>query len=96
MTHHTHEHEHHNKHEHKHNNETNSPYSFEKQLFTLFDHWITHNKSHANTYTEWSVKAKEQHQLKVSEILEKIAKLTEEINIEMKTAKESVCIKKED
>jgi len=69
----THDHNHHN-------NETASILSFDQKIAKLLDHWIKHNKEHAETYRDWARKAKDKDMGKVFILLEEAAAITDEIN----------------
>ncbi|MDP2862532.1 MAG: hypothetical protein Q8N95_07055 [Desulfobacterales bacterium] len=70
---------HHHNHNH-HNQETASTLSFDQKMAKLLEHWIKHNKEHAETYRDWARKAKDKDVGKVFILLEEAAVITEEIN----------------
>ncbi|OQW96892.1 MAG: hypothetical protein BWK74_07510 [Desulfobacteraceae bacterium A6] len=70
---------HHDNHNH-HNHETASTLSFDQKMAKLLEHWIKHNKEHAETYRDWAKKAKNKDMGKVFILLEDAAAITEGIN----------------
>ncbi len=81
-----HDHDHHHDHDHPHDhhychhNEIQSSLSFEDKMIKLFEHWIKHNTDHAQTYTDWAEKAKENDLANVSDLLKSVADMTISIN----------------
>ena len=67
-------------HHNHHNHETASTLSFDQKMAKLLDHWIKHNKEHAETYRDLAGKAKDKDMGKVFILLEEAAVITEEIN----------------
>ena len=70
---------HHHDHNH-HNHETASTLSFDQKMSKLLEHWIKHNKEHAETHRDWARKAKDKDMGKVFILLEEAAVITEDIN----------------
>lgn len=85
---HTHGHDHEHNHEHHHHHETKM--SFEDQLKILFDHWINHNSSHAETYRNWAKKALENNKDDTAGLLEEVAEMTEKLNDKIVEASKTV------
>jgi len=72
---------HHHNHDHDHHDhETASTLSFDQKTAKLLEHWIKHNKEHAETYRDWAKKAKDKDMGKVFILLDEAAVITEEIN----------------
>lgn len=67
-------------HHNHHNHETASTLSIDQKMVKLLEHWIKHNKEHAETYRDWAKKAKDKDMEKVFLLLEEAAGLTGEIN----------------
>ena len=80
---HDHEHHHHHGHDHHHHDETGE-LSFGEKLVRLFDHWIKHNESHAQTYLDWGEKAKAQGREDISVLLNDIAGLSDQLTEKLK------------
>ena len=72
---HHHGHDHHHDHDHHHHEEPGE-LSFEEKLIKIFDHWIKHNESHAQTYLDWGEKAKAHGREDIAILLEDIAQLS--------------------
>ena len=73
-----HDHHHHNDHDH-HHDEGGDALSLEGKLAKLFDHWIRHNDSHAETYRQWQKKAEAEGMTAVAGILEEVSTMTDAI-----------------
>jgi len=67
---HTHEHEHEHTHEHEHDI-TQAGNKDERTLQILLEHWVDHNKSHEETFQEWTLKAKTLGKQQTSQCIEK-------------------------
>ncbi|NMA82837.1 MAG: zinc transporter [Epulopiscium sp.] len=74
---HSHEHTHEHSHQHAHHhhpedkdNTENSIEHDEKTLRVLLVHWINHNKSHQETFVEWSKKAVAMNKPEVAKYIE--------------------------
>ena len=75
-------HDHHN-HDHHHHHETEA-LSFDEKITKIFDHWIKHNESHAQTYLDWAEKAKAHGRDDIAAVLDEIAKLSDQLTEKMK------------
>ncbi len=73
---HPHDHPHDHDHEHGHAHDTQGTLSFEEKMIKLLEHWIKHNNDHADSYRDWSKKAKEQGMQEAGALLEEVAELT--------------------
>lgn len=78
----------HHHHHHHGNGETKSALSFDEKLLKILDHWIRHNCDHAETYTDWANKAKENDLSKVVGLLNEAAEMTVAINEKFEKALE--------
>jgi len=81
---HPHDHHHHDNHEHDHgqdhrHEQTSQELSFEEKLVKIFDHWIKHNESHAQTYIDWGEKAKAHGFEDIATLLDDIAGLSKQL-----------------
>ena len=75
-----HHHGHDHSHDHHHHDETGGgELSFEDKLIKIFDHWIKHNESHAQTYLDWGEKAKAHGRDDIAVLLDDIAKLSDQL-----------------
>lgn len=84
---HSHQHEHDHIHEddqleHQHDNDLEHAHDYsskdEKTLRVLLAHWINHNKSHEDSFEEWSKKAKMMGKEEVSDYIKKAVDLMKE------------------
>jgi hypothetical protein len=82
-SHHDHDHHHHG-HGHHHHDETGE-LSFEEKLVKIFDHWIKHNESHAQTYLDWGEKARANGRDDIAALLEDIAGLSDRLTEKLKS-----------
>ncbi|MBW2339879.1 MAG: hypothetical protein JRF50_05945 [Deltaproteobacteria bacterium] len=60
--------------------EDQSSLSVREKLAKLLEFWIKHNDDHANTYCEWSKKARSENLVEVVRLLEEASELTLSIN----------------
>jgi hypothetical protein len=98
MTHHDHDHKHHNHHEHHdhhhhdHSQEQDSKttMSDKEKLVKLLDHWVAHNKDHADNYTQWSGKAEGMGLEQAARLLRDAADLTLAISDKFIKAKDTL------
>ncbi len=72
-------HDHHHHHSHDHHHEETGELSFEEKLIKIFDHWIKHNESHAQTYLDWGEKAKAHGREDIAALLDDIAGLSDQL-----------------
>jgi hypothetical protein len=80
---HDHEHgdpHHHHHHHHHHEEERPAELSFDEKLVKLLDHWIRHNRDHAQTYSEWAEKAGAESKGEVAVMLNEAVNRTLELN----------------
>jgi hypothetical protein len=49
-------------------------------MIKLFEHWIKHNADHAQTYTDWAERAKENDLGNMEGLLKEAAEMTLEIS----------------
>lgn len=96
MTHHDHKHhnhhEHHDHHHHDHSQEQDSKttMSDKEKLFKLLDHWVAHNKDHADNYTQWSGKVEGMGLEQAARLLRDAADLTHAISDKFIKAKDTL------
>ncbi len=96
MTHHDHKyhnhHEHHDHHHHDHGQEQESKttMSDKEKLVKLLDHWVAHNKDHADNYTQWSGKAEGMGLEQTARLLRDAADLTHAISDKFIKAKDTL------
>ena len=76
----------HHHHHHQHEHEIKSDLSFQEKMVKLLDHWIKHNSEHADNYSNWAMKAKEENMEEVASILEDAASLTLDISTKFEKA----------
>jgi hypothetical protein len=69
---------------HDHHHGADSPLSFEEKLVRIFDHWVKHNESHAQTYADWREKAKAHGMDGIAGILDETARLSEQLTEKLK------------
>ena len=90
--HHHHDHDHH-QHGHHHDHDQDHAHgqgdadrelSFKDKLVMIFDHWIKHNESHAQTYIDWGKKAQAQGLEQIAGRLDEIAKLSDQLTEKLK------------
>ena len=72
-------HDHHHHHSHDHHHEETEELSFQEKLIKIFDHWIKHNESHAQTYLDWGEKAKAHGREDIAALLDDIAGLSDQL-----------------
>ncbi|MCC5909310.1 MAG: zinc transporter [Clostridiaceae bacterium] len=83
---HSHEHSHDHTHEHSHQHATNKESVAntiehdEKTLRVLLVHWINHNKSHQENFSEWSKKAVAMEKPDVAKYIEEAVSLMDKAN----------------
>ncbi|MBL0699937.1 MAG: hypothetical protein JJV92_03520 [Desulfosarcina sp.] len=78
----THDHGHH----HHHNHDAQSSLSFDEKMVKLLEHWIKHNDDHAETYKDWSKKAKDNNLEQAGAMIQEAAEMTLQINEKFKEA----------
>ena len=66
-------------HPHSHR-EIESTLSFDEKLIKLLKHWLRHNESHAETYKDWAIKAKENEIQEAGALIDDAADMTRLIN----------------
>ncbi len=76
--HHSHDHDH--GHQHSHSHDTVSTMSTQDKLAKLLDHWVAHNKEHANTYETWAARAEEEGMAEVATLLREAGAMNLGIN----------------
>ena len=76
---------HHHHHDH-HHGDIKSDLSFEEKIVKLLEHWIKHNKDHADTYMQWARKAKDHGMEEIGSLLDVAAQKTVSANEEFNTA----------
>jgi hypothetical protein len=86
---HTHDHGHHHSH---HGHDSQSSLSFDEKMVKLLEHWIKHNDDHAETYKEWSEKAKDNNLDHACAIILEAAEMTLQINEKFKEALKSLTV----
>ncbi len=82
-----HHHDHDHGHDH-HHHENGRELSFSDKLIKIFEHWIKHNESHAQTYLDWGEKAKTQGREDIAGLLDDIAGLSDQVTEKLKTGLE--------
>ncbi|CAB1262230.1 zinc transporter [Clostridium sp. WLY-B-L2] len=60
----------------------------EKTLKILLDHWIEHNKSHEEGFSEWVNKARSMGKIETSQYIEKAVKFMKQADDMLQKAKE--------
>lgn len=77
-----HHHDHGDPHHHHHHHEEEQPaeLSFDEKLVKLLEHWIRHNRDHAETYSEWAEKAAAESRGEVAVLLNEAVSRTLELN----------------
>ncbi len=83
--HHHHDHDHCHSHHH-HDHDEKAELSLEDKLIKLFEHWIQHNISHAETYREWAEKADMNRLKEIGGALDAAADMTVDINRKLEEA----------
>ena len=86
----THHHDHDHGHSHSHSHDDKSEMPFEEKLSKILDHWIKHNKDHADTYKDWADRARNAHMEAVAELLESAADLNFTMNEKFEAAKKQI------
>lgn len=81
---HDHPHHDHGHHDHHEDKTAGRELSFEEKLIKIFDHWVKHNESHAQTYADWREKAKAQGMDGIAVLLEEIEQLSEQLTEKLK------------
>ncbi|HJO61698.1 MAG TPA: hypothetical protein QF571_02600 [Desulfobacterales bacterium] len=66
--------------------EIESILSFDEKLSKLLKHWLKHNESHARTYRDWSIKAKENEMPEAGALIEAAADMARLINAKFEKA----------
>jgi hypothetical protein len=84
MTHHDHNHHHH------HHHDVQSDLTFQEKLIKLLDHWIKHNRDHADTYQSWAEKAEENGMADVAALIREVHALTLRMDEKFKQASAKV------
>jgi hypothetical protein len=100
MTHHDHDHdhdhkhhshhEHHDHHHHGQEQESKNTMSDKEKLVKLLDHWVAHNKDHADNYAQWSEKAEKMGLEQAAGLLRDAADLTHAISDKFIRAKNTL------
>jgi len=85
MTHHDHHH-----HDHGQEQESKTTMSDKEKLVKLLDHWVAHNKDHADNYTQWSGKAEGMGLEQTARLLRDAADLTHAISDKFIKAKDTL------
>ena len=67
-------------HHHEHHHHETEEMTISEKLEKLMDHWVKHNKDHAETYETWAHKADHGGYAKVSELLLEAAKMNIKMN----------------
>lgn len=75
------DHDHHGHHDHEHGSPA---LSFEEKLIRMFEHWVKHNESHAQTYADWREKATANGKDGVAVLLGEIARLSDRLTEKLK------------
>ena len=83
--HHDHDHDHNHEHDHAHDSTHHSHepaqgMAFEEKLLKILDHWIKHNRDHADTYKDWAARAREANMPEVAGLLEEAADMNFTMN----------------
>ena len=81
-----HHHHHHHHHHHKHDKE--SEMSFPEKMEKLMNHWIKHNKDHAETYRKWADKAIDEGMADIARLIEDAAAVSEKVDVALENALE--------
>lgn len=80
----SHQHDHHDHDHHHHDEAAGQTLSFEDKLVKIFEHWVRHNESHAETYVEWSRKAKAQGLEGIAALLDDISQISDRLTDKLK------------
>lgn len=82
-----HDHDHGHGHHHSHSDHTsNETLTFPEKARKLLEHWIHHNEDHASSYRQWAEKFRKNDLSVASELLEKAAQATADINRNLEQA----------
>lgn len=73
-------------HHHAHHHDIKSDLTFEERMIKLLEHWQKHNNDHAQTYMDWTEKAKANDLPQIAELLQEVNDLTLDINDRLKKA----------
>lgn len=84
MTHHDHSHD------HTHSHEQSAEMPFEEKLAKILDHWIKHNKDHADTYKDWAERARQAGMDDAAGLLKEAADLNITMNEKFEAAKKLI------
>ena len=79
-------HHHHHHHDHDHDHEIESTLTFDEKMIKLLEHWVKHNDDHAETYRDWSKKAKENNMDEAGSLISDAAEMTFVIRIKFEEA----------
>ena len=80
---HSHDHDHDHGHDHTHHPHEHAQgqgMAFEEKLVKILDHWIKHNRDHADTYKDWAGRAREAGMPEVAGLLEEAADMNFTMN----------------
>jgi hypothetical protein len=77
-------------HHHHTHDDTPEEMGFEEKMAKLLAHWIHHNGDHAQSYRDWSEKARGSNLDEVAAILDQVAVMTEEITGKFQQALDQV------
>ncbi len=84
----THDEEHHHPHDHHHYNHADEGMAFTDKLAKLFDHWVSHNESHGESYVDWRQKAEQEGLNEIADLLSEIDDLNRRITEKLKQAQQ--------
>ncbi len=84
---HRHDHEDHH-HHHHHGHDKASEMSFPEKMEKLMNHWIKHNRDHAETYRKWADKAKDEGMVDIARLIEDAAATSEKVDVALENALE--------
>lgn len=91
MTHHHDHHDHHDHdHHHHHHGDGGDVLPVNEKLAKLFDHWVRHNDSHAETYRQWQEKAKAHGMEDVAAVLTEVSAMTDAITEKLRTGAKAI------
>jgi hypothetical protein len=79
-----HGHDHHDHHSHNDDEKSGRTLSFEEKLVRIFEHWVKHNESHAQTYADWREKARSHGLDGIAGRLDEIARLSDQFTEKLK------------
>jgi len=85
---HKHDHENHHGHGHGPDHETTPEMAFPEKMEKLLNHWIKHNRDHAETYRKWADRAMKEGMLDIGQLIEEAAAINEKVDIALKNALE--------